>query len=154
MARAPLNTEEMMPKFEGLIDMTAASSLVAGEIVQVSQREFDAASLEYELFMKSFMVIRIHETADPKVAPAVAVAINGDRRWLPRGAPIKIGRAHVECLARSREMHLRTQDNPDRRADDGTIVRKHQTTPYGFEVLWDGEPKGRAWLERVLHETV
>lgn len=150
----PISTEDA-PRFDGMLDMTMSAPLSAGmEIIQVSQREFDTMSLEYEQFMRLPMIVRIHETADVRSAPAVAVGSNGDRRWLPRGRPIKIQRTFVEALARSKEMHVRTEVNEDRRSDEGMLTKRHTTSPYGFEILWDGHPKGRAWMERVLHEAV
>jgi hypothetical protein len=141
------------PHFEGLLDLTAPTPMgVSGEIVQVTQREFDTMDKEYEAFMQLPMVIRIHESADVRSAPAVAVGCNGERKWLPRGRAIKIQRKFVENLARSKEMHVRTEANGDRSSDEGTLTRRHATSPYGFEILHDSHPKGRAWIERVLHE--
>lgn len=150
-----VSTTDNMPTFEGMLDMTTSAPLSAGmEIIQVSQREFDTMDKEYEEFMQMPMVIRIHESADVRSAPAVAVGSNGERHWLPRGRVIKIKRKFVENLARSKEMHVRTENNPDRASDEGMVTKRHATSPYGFEILWDGHPKGRAWIERVLHEAV
>jgi len=152
MARpAPLSTEDAMPKFAGMLDMTKSAPLLSGLEI-ISEREFDTNSLEYEAFMQTPMAIRIHETGDTRVAPVVAVGCNGDQRWLPRGVVIKIQRKFVENLARSKEMHLRTEKNPDRESDDGMVTRRSVSSPYGFEILWDGQPKGRAWFERIMAE--
>ena len=153
MARPLASTDNMMPKFDGMLDLTNAAPMSLNALEPVTAREFDTMDIEYEQFMEMPVVIRIHETADPRTAPIVAVGLNGVQRWIPRGNPIKIQRKFVENLLRSAEVNIRTVKNPDREADEGMIQRRTTTMPYGFELMWDGHPKGRAWLERVMHES-
>lgn len=150
MATKSVYSDDMMPVFPGMLDLSMPSPMMSG-IEVITDREFNN-SVEYEQFMQDHMVVRIHPTSDVRAAPAVFVGVNGDSRWLPRDRPVKLQRKFVEVLARSKEMHLRTEETQDPNSDDRNVIRRHTNSPYGFEVMWDKHPKGRAWLSRVMAE--
>ena len=148
--KPPVYSDDLMPHFPGMLDLSMPSPMMSG-IEVITEREF-ANVLDYELFMHDVVVVRIHPTSDVRAAPFVFVGVNGDSRWLPRDLPVKLQRKHVEVLARSKEMQIRTQETRDPNADDRSVVRRTTSSPYGFELMWDKHPKGRAWLSRVMAE--
>jgi hypothetical protein len=107
-----------------------------------------------EAFMNEPIKIRLATTTDPNATPYAIVTVNDvrNRAVIPRGVPFDVKRSHVEVLARMRETRY-TQPNrnmSDPESGNG-LVPQHAMV-YPFEVLHDPNPKGRAWLERVMSE--
>jgi hypothetical protein len=123
-------------------------TLVSQQVTPVSEREFKTQA-ENEAFMQEEIVIRLHPTSDKNAPPVVPVGCNGEQVWLPRGRPISIPRKFIESLARYETSFtsVRTQD-PN--ADEGFVNKASAAQPYPFSVIRDENPKGRAWLERIM----
>jgi hypothetical protein len=141
----------------GIAGVVDFMSMGAGIGVQVvTEREFKSTpegNVEYEAFMRQPIVIRISRTGD-KNEPAYAfVGDNGVSVWIPREKPVRLPRCFVETLARSQERHYRQERNPDPNADEGMTTRRSGSASYPFAVLHDPDPRGRAWLQRVTHES-
>jgi hypothetical protein len=111
-------------------------------------------SLEMEKFMHEGVVIEIHTISEADTAaPAAYLSDNGDGRWLPRGVRIRIPRKFVEILARSREAHYSTAgESKDHEADNRLPVKVRTRPGYGYSVIEDKNPLGRAWLEAVRRQ--
>lgn len=157
MGRNVMDIEDVESDAEPL-DMMTPNVTYTEEAVQGLTRsglfEFDknGKSIELEKFMQEGVVVELHTSTDPNAAPVVFVGCNGDTRWLPRGVPIKIPRKFVERLAQVKEARFKTTENPDRSADNSMQTKRTQASPYGFSVIRDPNPKGRAWLEAVRRQ--
>lgn len=159
MARtAPVESSDFMnPEVAGVIDFSntptggfAVTPIAAGD------REFDTTKegmLAYEKFMAEPVTIVIHQTGD-KNAPIVAeVALNGVTLVLPRERPVRIPRAFVEVLAQSQTRSYKQERDPNPMADEGMKTRRFIGSDYRFAVRHDPNPKGRAWLDRIIRQS-
>jgi hypothetical protein len=107
-----------------------------------------------EKFMSEPIKIRLATTTDPNATPYAIVTVNDvrNRAVIPRGVPFDVKRCHVEVLARMRETRytqpVRNMSDPE---SGNGLIPQHAMV-YPFEVLHDPNPRGRAWLERIMSE--
>lgn len=157
MATKPIteSTDFTNDELDGLLDFGALP--VGGVTIQpVQEREFKNdgdGKLKYEAFMAEPIVIKIHSTADKNEPPGAEVALNGVKAYIPREKPVRLPRAFVEILARSQIRVYSQKRNPDPAADEGMMTKRHVGASYPFSVIEDKNPRGRAWLQRVVHES-
>lgn len=133
-------------------DCASANYAFGSSIELVSEREWKTAE-EAERFYNERLDIELQQTSDRNAPLFAEVGINGHMVWFPRGERINnVPRRFVEALARSQDHLFRTahERNPD--VDSQMKTVRTRTTCYGFSVLRDPNPKGRAWLERVMRE--
>ena len=134
-------------------DQCASANYAFGSKLEVmTEREWKNAE-EGEKFYNERLDIEINHTSDRNAPPFAEVGINGHMVWFPRGERINnVPRRFVEALARSQDHQYRTahERNPD--VDSQMKTLRTKTTCYGFSVLRDPNPRGRAWLERVMRE--
>lgn len=152
-----LHSDEYVDPDDGVLDMMAGNKahLIASMEV-IDEREFNLRTkegkTEYEEFMQMPMIISVNETTDDNAPPLVPVGDNGDTRWLPRGPKIRIQRKFVEILAKAQERKIKSVRNTDPGAEEGMLTKKRTAQSYGFSVIHDPHPKGRAWLERITRQ--
>lgn len=107
-----------------------------------------------EAFMAERLTIEVHTSTDPNASPLAPVGVNGRLVWFQRGRRYKnVPRAYVEILARSQSRRFQKSEqvaNP--MADVQMITRRVTSHDYPFSVQYDPNPKGKAWLERVIRE--
>lgn len=125
-------------------------TLVPQNIVAVSDREFQKAA-EMEAFMQELVTIVVHKTTDKNDEPWVPVGCNGEHVWLPRGTYIEIPRKFLESLMRTTRSY-KSVENADPRADEGYTQQHDDTLRFRFDMVEDGNPKGRAWMRRVMYQ--
>jgi len=155
MAKVIENTDHLNPELRGLIDF---SNLATGgmSIQPISEREFknDAEGLAaYEKFMAEPVVVKIHSTADKNEPPFADLGLNGVPCPVPRERPVRIPRAFLEVLARSQVRVYTQERNPNPDAAEGMRTQRKTGASYPFQVLEDKNPKGAAWLRRVMYES-
>lgn len=159
MGRETESTDFLSGELNNVIDFTQLQvrTGIAPAIEAISEREFEThtkqGKLEYEKFMQEPVVIKIHKTTDKNEPPTVGLGCNGMQIYVPRERPVRLPRFFVENLARSQERIYRTERNPDPNADEGMFTKRHSGASFPFSVLKDDNPKGRAWLARVTHES-
>lgn len=150
------STDFVNPELNGLIDFGALP--VGGvTVMPVTEREFkndQEGKLAYEKFMAEPIVIRIHRTADKNEPPIAELGLNGVKAFVPRDKPVRLPRAYVEILARSQVRNYSQERNPDPNADEGMFTKRHGGASYPFQVIKDDNPRGRAWLARITHESI
>lgn len=160
MAKATHSTDHLDTATEVLTEPSginfdacaSANYAFGGKIELVSEREWKTAE-EAERFYNERLDIEINQTSDRNAPLFAEVGVNGHMVWFPRGTRINhVPRKFVEALARSQDHSYRTiqEKNPD--ADNQMRTTRVRATAYGFSVLRDPNPKGRAWLERVMRE--
>lgn len=103
-------------------------------------------------FMDENLSIRLMETTEPNAAQLVQVACNGVNQFLMRGKVQNVKRKFVEILARARTTNLSTPEYIDSNGNRATRIVKSAGLTYPFQVISDRNPKGAAWLEKILSE--
>jgi hypothetical protein len=106
-----------------------------------------------EAFMNEMVKIRVHEDASEGALSIITPNVNGVNQPVVRGHPVWVKRKYVESLARSISTGYR-QETPDPRNPDQINMVPKTVPSYPFEVLEDKNPKGRAWLEAILHQAL
>ena len=104
-----------------------------------------------ESFMNEMVTVLVHSSTDENQSPHVIVNCNGVNQPIVRGVPTSIRRKYLEILARMKETKY-TQVTPNPAAPDVSELKARHGLAYPFEVIEDGNPKGRAWLNNVLAE--
>lgn len=159
-----------MPRMKKTIDaesnhsesfqMPASGALPERDHVIERQTDLSRFADKAELlsFMEEPVGVMIHESTDPNGEPFVYCAVNGvgampkNNPWIPRGKPVTIKRKHVERLARAKRVGVRTDEVMDAHGARTTAVRKTSGLAYPFSITHDPNPRGPAWLSRVLAE--
>lgn len=152
MARTVQSEDYRSTELDGVVDFAMLRTGGPLRVDPVGEREFKDIA-EYEKFMAEQVVIRIHSTPDKNEPPAAFIGENGAGVWIPRNVKVRLPRSYVETLARSQSRSYRTDRNPDPNADEGMVTKTTSGACYPFEVLQDPNPRGRAWLQRVTHES-
>lgn len=104
-----------------------------------------------EQFMNEMVTVLVHSSTDENQSPHVILNCNGVNQVVVRGIPTKIRRKYLEILARMKETKY-TQVTPNPAAPDVSEMRARHGLAYPFELVDDGNPRGRAWLQNVLAE--
>lgn len=152
------STHDVSPKARQGFDLDTLAK--GGSDIEVIQPGKDFQQLvENEAFMHDLLEVRFHETGDPNAPKMIEVGvgiagIDGSagkdvRKAYMRGQIYQIPRFVVEVLAHAKVTSLVQKQGPSGRPDDIVNVEKHAFY-YPFEVIRDPNPKGRAWLEKVL----
>lgn len=123
----------------------------APEIETVAETDLGSLAAD-EAFMNERVRIRLATTTDPNAPPEAIVTVNSSahRAVIPRGVPMWVKRMHVEVLARMRETRYTQPTRNPMDPESGNRLIPSDAMVYPFEVLEDPNPRGRAWLERVL----
>lgn len=103
-----------------------------------------------EAFMQEPVDIRLMPTTDVNAPPTACVSVNGVTAWIPRNRTVRVRRAHVEVLARMKESRY-TQEEVTPQNPGGRLIESVGLV-YPFTVIRDANPRGGAWLERILME--
>ncbi len=160
MARASHSTDhldtatEILQEPSGVSFESCASANYAfgSKIEPITEREWKNAE-EAEKFYNERLDIEVNQTNDKNAPPFAEAGVNGHMVWFPRGVRINgVPRKFVEALARSQDTTFKTQQVRDPNADNQMQTLRNRATCYGFSVLRDPNPRGRAWLERVMRE--
>jgi hypothetical protein len=115
-------------------------------------------------FNEEPMTIRVEKSAD-KFAPktvdcwvngkGVEVFLNGQWKslgWLPVGVPVVTRRKYVEVLARAKPDTIQTEVEDAMVAQPRNEIARNTSTKYPFSVIEDKNPRGAAWLSKILME--
>lgn len=103
-------------------------------------------------FLEEYVIIEIHETMDPQAELVIHLAINGRSVYLARGRHEIVKRKYVEQLLRAKPQTVKTQVA---KGNDGDYVNrtiKSAAMKYPFAIVRDDNPKGRAWMKKILQE--
>lgn len=135
------------------LDMTSPQAVRPTDIIQSADDDVLIGTYADQLaFNEEPIELRIEPRPERNAARVVDVSVNGDRRWLPVGMPIRIQRKFVEVLARAQPFSVETDvgnatvDNPH------NLIRKNPFRSIPFSVLHDPNPRGAAWLNKISYE--
>lgn len=125
--------------------------------------DLDHQRLEALAFMEEPMTIVLQKGAE-KFAPnmvdcwvdgrGVEQFINGkwvSLGWLPVNVPVTTRRKYVEVLARAKQDAVKTEVVKHKEEEDN-LAHRFTSGKYPLSVVRDDNPRGYAWLTRVLME--
>jgi hypothetical protein len=141
-----------MRQYEAL-DLTSPQGVLPIELIDSEPDDILPADQAARLaFNEEILTIRLEPRSERNAPTVQDVAVNGDRRWLPIGTPLKIQRKFVEALARSQPFGVTTETGTAFEENPRNVIHKtpYRTAP--FSVLSDPNPRGAAWLQRVSYE--
>lgn len=120
----------------------------AEQVVVVDGPSLGAYAAELA-FNEEMLEVIVHETTEKNAAPLVQVYVNGVAQHFVRGHVQRVKRKYVEVLARAKETAIKTSVQI---VNGEAVNRLHRHTAlrYPFSVQHDPNPKGGAWLRKVL----
>lgn len=107
---------------------------------------------DYELFMNQTVTVAIHEVSDEWAEQMFSVEMHPKKIWFQRGKSRKCPRWAVELLARARPVGFRNVEQTNDLGEKEVIYPWRSGLRYPFAVIEDPDPRGRGWLENILHE--
>lgn len=154
--RAIESTDYENSELRGVIDFMHLPT--GGVSVQpVTEREFDTSTAEglaaYEKFMREPVVVVLYGSSNPNDPLVADIRLNGALCPLPRDVPVRIPRAFVEVLAQSQVRTYSQEDVDNPKATEGKRTKRHTGLQFPFRVEHEPNPRGRAWLQRVMHQS-
>lgn len=102
-------------------------------------------------FNEEMIDVVVHESTDKNAELIVDLYCNGVPQRFIRGQTQKVRRKYVEILANARQTSIATRTSAQ--GADGEVVNrisKHTAVRYPFSVVYDPNPKGAAWLKKLL----
>jgi hypothetical protein len=103
-------------------------------------------------FMDENVQVRLMDVAEPNAAQIVQFSVNGVSQFMVRGKTQTIKRKFLEVMARAKTMAISTPEITDANGNRTTRIVKAYGSAYPFQVISDRNPKGAAWLEKILQE--
>lgn len=103
-------------------------------------------------FMNEPVTVIVHESSDPLAEPLPEIRCNGRLQIFPRGQEVVCRRAFVEVLARAKPVHYGNVEYVDGEGNKAVKYPQKKSLRYPFSVVDDKNPRGRAWLKKVLAE--
>lgn len=137
----------------GVVTMPLAgvATLERPDIQPVDGPQFKSLAEELA-FMEEPVTVVVMGSSDKNAEPVVEVGVNGVPQRFIRDVPITVKRKYVERLARSKPVAFRNEEFTD---GDGNKSVRWPTSAglrYPFQVQEDKNPRGMAWLRKVLAE--
>lgn len=96
--------------------------------------------------------VMVATTTDKNSERMPCVSVNGVNQYFVRGQRMVVKRKFIEGLARAKKTTLQTIPTQDQDGSDTMAIVPDTGIKYPFAVTRDDNPKGRAWLEKVLAE--
>jgi hypothetical protein len=119
------------------------------EVVDGPNWEDKAATLA---FMEEEVEVMVHETTEENAPFLVQFWCNGKSQFFIRGQSQKCKRKFLEVIARAKHTSYRQQHYKDENGNDAIRNIPMTALRYPFTVAHDPNPKGAAWLRKVLAE--
>lgn len=125
------------------------------EVVQADELELVSKDYAEELaFMEEPVTILLHRGRE-KFAPRFEqFGVNGKIIWIETNKPTRVARKYVEVMARAVQVDIRTQSG-ESQGDDLAYNHIDRSThsSFTFNVIEDKNPKGPAWLAKIIRES-
>lgn len=147
-----VHTENMPIRGYQVLDMTSGQAIRPLAIEPVDPEVLKADHAEKLVFNEDPLEIRLEPGRERNAPKVVDVAVNGERRWLPVGVPIRIQRKFVEVLARSQPFAVETRVGRADEEHPANDVLRNPFRQHPFTVLFDPNPRGVAWLNKISYE--
>lgn len=130
---------------------------LASDIIVTDEAKLAKDYADELAFMAEPVEILLHRGRE-KFSPNVHdFYVNGKALWVPVETPTWVPRCYVEVMARAQPYDVRTEviKNEDKGPDAPVTNRVHrsQSSLHHFSVLNDRNPRGAAWLAKVMRES-
>jgi hypothetical protein len=103
-------------------------------------------------FNEEVLTVVVHTTSDQNADPFPTFWVNGEKAICFRGVERQVKRKFVERMARSRINNVRQRYYVDATGNHAISNEVQGSLMYPFAVLHDPNPKGAAWLKKILAE--
>lgn len=108
-------------------------------------------------FMQEMVTIILYKKIEKFAPPVYDFHVNGKGIRIWCDVPTRIPRAFLEVIARSQPYDVTTEVNKNEDKGDNAVVQnfahRHQSAAYPFTVVEDKNPRGAAWLMKVMRES-
>ncbi len=125
------------------------------DIIQAEEMDLVNADYAAELaFMEEPVTVLLHKGRE-KFAPRFEqFGVQGKIIWIETNKPTIVARKYVEVMARAQPIDVRTRSG-ETQGDElaFNIIDRSQNSAYTFSVLQDKNPKGAAWLAKIIRES-
>lgn len=101
-------------------------------------------------FLEEPVIVRVAESTDKNASHVVETWVNGIAQRFWRGQPQVVKRKFVAALASAKETAYSQEHYQDGNGLDAIRNHQHTAPRYPFTVLRDDNPRGEAWLTRLL----
>lgn len=131
------------------------ASDLENQVIVADEHELNAKGYLEELeFMREKVVVVLNRGREKNAPTYEQFGVNGRVIWIQCGVPTRIERSYLEVMARSQPIAIRTESGEDP-GDALTFnkVNRDQTPNFSFSVIEDPNPKGPAWLAKVIRES-
>lgn len=155
MARKIIDATDNQIGQEGIVTLSstgdAKDALEKPEIQVVDGPEWkDKAALL--AFMEEPVTVVVHTSSDKYAVQIPEIWVDGRVQRFLRGEEIVVKRKFVEGLARAKLDSYQNQEYTDENGDRNFRYPKSVALKYPFAVTRDENPRGAAWLKKVLAE--
>lgn len=146
------HSEDMPTRALPPIDASADRApevIVAGEHALTNKDYTDELA-----FMEEEVVVVLNRGRERYAPEFEQFGVNGKLIWVRTGVPTRLQRKYLEVMARSQPIDIRTRSGEDP-GDNFTfnVVDRTQSASFSFSVIEDKNPRGAAWLAKVIRES-
>lgn len=153
MARKELNSEdlplrELPPIGDDMQDFVRGDEVVVATETDIAEKDY----LAELAFMQEVVNVIIHKGREKNAQMFIPLGVNGNVRYFPVEEEIPMKRCFLEVLARAQPMDVETRvEDEDKDNPVNRIIRSSRSL-YPFTVMRDPNPKGHAWLAKIMRE--
>jgi hypothetical protein len=154
MARTAREYHSDDTKPRALEPIVEASDL-EGQVIVTDEKALTDTDYFKELaFMREKVTVVLNKGRERKAPMYEQFGVNGKIIWIQVNTPTVIERSYLEVMARSQPISIRTESGevPDD-ALTQNIVHRDQRANFSFSVIEDKNPKGAAWLQKIIRES-
>lgn len=131
------------------------ASDLEGQVIVADEHALQEKDYFDELaFMKEKVTVVLNRGREKNAPTFEQFGVNGRLIWIQCNVPTLIERSYLEVMARSQPIAIRTESG-ESPGDELTFnrVNRDQTPNFSFSVINDPNPKGPAWLAKVIRES-
>lgn len=136
---------------DSLDPIRVADAGVEGSSIEVVGK-LSKDELAFRAFMSEKVCILVHDTTDDTETPVPQVCVGEISQYFIRGRKQWVKRFFVERLARAKITTYTQVKEKDDNGDDTYVNIPHTKLMYPFSLIEDRNPRGPAWLQKVLAE--
>jgi hypothetical protein len=140
-------------------DYVREASEVDGEAVIETPSNVNPNSAEFQhktaslAFMEEPVQVHIHDTSEKNADPVFDISVNGKKKTFVRGQEYTVKRKFVEGLARAKPVSFGNEEYTKPSGERAVRWPSHRGLRYGFSVVRDDNPRGKAWLKDILAQS-
>lgn len=139
-----------LPRNEGAVEFSPTTLEMIRPELEVPDGPVSRSQMEELAFNEEYVDVMVHESDSPDAEPLVEVFNNGTRQMFPRGHVVTCRRKYLEGLIRSKPV---SYANVEFVREDGVRAVKYpkrSSLRYPFQVVRDDNPRGVAWLKKLM----